>query len=135
MASTTRVLPDPVGPRNSRFPTGRWGGLNPARNVWYTSAIFSIAVSWPTIFRRRAQSNACASWLRRLGSSIVCSPVLIMLGSPEQNSEVAPRGTEAISRTDSLTTQTERAAHRASIDLHGANELSHTGRQSVLHCP
>src|SRR5208337_3507788 len=27
IASTTRVLPDPVGPRKRRFPTGRRGGF------------------------------------------------------------------------------------------------------------
>ena len=34
IASTTRVFPDPVGPRNSKFPTGRPGALRPARNIW-----------------------------------------------------------------------------------------------------
>ena len=33
MDSTTRVLPDPVGPRNRRLPTGRPGAFNPARNI------------------------------------------------------------------------------------------------------
>ena len=33
IASTTRVLPEPVGPSRSRLPTGRPGGFNPARNI------------------------------------------------------------------------------------------------------
>ena len=32
-ASTTRVLPEPVGPRNRRLPTGRPGAFSPARNI------------------------------------------------------------------------------------------------------
>ena len=27
-------FPDPVGPRNNRFPTGRPGAFSPARNIW-----------------------------------------------------------------------------------------------------
>ncbi len=33
-ASTTRVLPEPVGPRKSIVPTGRFGGFIPARKIW-----------------------------------------------------------------------------------------------------
>jgi len=33
MASTTRVFPEPVGPRNKKFPTGRLGAFKPARNI------------------------------------------------------------------------------------------------------
>ena len=34
VASTSRVLPVPVGPRNSKLPIGRPGLLMPARYVW-----------------------------------------------------------------------------------------------------
>jgi hypothetical protein len=33
VASTTRVFPAPVGPKNSKFPAGRPGESNPARNT------------------------------------------------------------------------------------------------------
>jgi len=39
IASTTRVLPEPVGPKNKKFAIGRPGGLRPATNVWKTSII------------------------------------------------------------------------------------------------
>jgi hypothetical protein len=29
-----RVLPDPVGPKNNKFPTGRPGEFNPAQKTW-----------------------------------------------------------------------------------------------------
>jgi len=53
MTSTTRVLPEPVGPRKSRLPTGRPGGFSPARKVWYMAVTLAMASSWPTTLRCR----------------------------------------------------------------------------------
>src|SRR5438552_4378366 len=78
--STTRVLPEPVGPRNSKLPTGRPGGFSPARNIWEISTSFSTAWSWPTILRRRAPSKSLASVLRRVGSSTALRTVFIGSG-------------------------------------------------------
>jgi len=33
-ASTTRVFPVPVGPKNKKLPTGRPGFDNPVMNIW-----------------------------------------------------------------------------------------------------
>src|SRR5271155_687678 len=64
VASTTRVFPAPVGPRNSKFPTGRPGEFNPARNTWYKSTTTCTASSCPTIFRRSPNSKSRDSQLR-----------------------------------------------------------------------
>src|ERR1700722_8683565 len=77
MASTTRAFPEPVGPRNSRLPTGRPGGFNPAKNIWSISTTFSSAPSWPTIFRRKVLSKSRASLLRRVGSRTVLKAFFI----------------------------------------------------------
>src|SRR5271168_2277826 len=69
VASTTRVLPAPVGPKNSRFPTGRPGEFSPARNTWYKSTTACTASSCPTIFRRSPASKSRDSILRRAGSN------------------------------------------------------------------
>jgi hypothetical protein len=47
-ASTMRVLPEPVGPRNNRFPTGRPVELIPAQKTWYRSTSARTPSSWPT---------------------------------------------------------------------------------------
>src|SRR5215469_16106366 len=53
-ASTIRVLPEPVGPRNRRLPTGRPGEFRPAVKTWNNSTSAWMPSSWPTIFSRRA---------------------------------------------------------------------------------
>src|SRR5713101_7437614 len=64
-----RVLPEPVGPRNNRLPTGRPGEFNPAQNTWYKSTSDCTPSSWPTIFDRRDPSKSRVSLLRMLGLS------------------------------------------------------------------
>src|SRR5580692_10515825 len=64
-----RVLPDPVGPRNSRFPTGRPGEFNPAQNTWYRSTSDCTPSSCPTIFDFSAWWKSRVSLLRMLGSN------------------------------------------------------------------
>src|SRR2546427_7628256 len=64
-----RVLPEPVGPRNSRLPTGRPGEFNPAQNTWYRSTSACTPSSWPTIFERSEPSKSRESLLRMLGLS------------------------------------------------------------------
>src|SRR6185437_6299403 len=81
VASTTRVLPAPVGPRNRRFPTGRPGEFKPARNTWYRSTTDCTASSWPTILRRNAVSNSRDSRLRCVGSRC-CARVMVFLPLP-----------------------------------------------------
>src|SRR5579864_4784878 len=48
-ASTMRVLPDPVGPRNNKFPTGRPFEPIPAQKTWYRSATARMPSACPTI--------------------------------------------------------------------------------------
>src|ERR1700751_5738317 len=79
VASTTRVLPAPVGPRNNRFPTGRPGEFRPARNTWYRSTTACTASSCPTIFRRSPPSKSRDSTLRWVGSSFnACAPTVLL---------------------------------------------------------
>src|ERR1700678_3148546 len=79
VASTTRVLPAPVGPKNNRFPTGRPGEFNPARNTWYKSTTACTASSCPTIFRRSPASKSRDSTLRWVGSSCnACAPTVLL---------------------------------------------------------
>src|SRR6202035_4650427 len=79
VASTTRVFPAPVGPRNSKLPTGRPGEFKPARNTWYRSTTACTASSCPTIFRRSPPSKSRDSTLRRLGFSCsACAPTVIL---------------------------------------------------------
>src|SRR5277367_2492962 len=80
VASTTRVFPAPVGPKNSKFPTGRPGEFNPARNTWYKSTTACTASSCPTIFRRSPASKSRDSTLRWVGSSCsACAPTFCSL--------------------------------------------------------
>src|SRR5258708_35237099 len=68
-ASTMRVLPEPVGPKNSKFPTGRPGEFNPAQNTRYRSTSACTPSSCPTIFDRSEVSKPRVSLLRIVGSS------------------------------------------------------------------
>src|SRR5215471_7179286 len=81
-----RVLPEPVGPRKSKFPTGRPGEFNPAQNTWYRSTSACTPSSCPTTFDRSAPSKSRVSLLRMLGLSccrtagfIALAPVLVGL--------------------------------------------------------
>src|SRR5262249_2077674 len=78
-ASTMRVLPEPVGPKNSRLPTGRPGEFSPAQNTWYKSTSACTPSSCPTIFDRRALSKSRVSLLRMLGFSCCLTAGLIGL--------------------------------------------------------
>src|ERR1700735_2341469 len=79
VASTTRVFPAPVGPRNNRLPTGRPGEFSPARNTWYRSTTACTASSCPTIFRRSPDSKSRDSRLRCVGSSCnACAPTVVL---------------------------------------------------------
>src|SRR5256714_13012499 len=64
-----RVLPEPVGPKNSKFPTGRPGEFNPAQNTWYRSTSACTPSSCPTIFARSAPWKSRVSLLRMVGSN------------------------------------------------------------------
>jgi len=64
-----RVFPEPVGPRNKRFPTGRPGEFNPARKDLVQVHQRMDALSCPTIFDRSAVWKSTVSVLRLLGSS------------------------------------------------------------------
>jgi hypothetical protein len=69
-----RVFPEPVGPKNSKFPIGREGDCNPAQNIWYRSTSACTACSCPTTFSRRARSNWQAVELRFSVSKTPLSP-------------------------------------------------------------
>src|ERR1051326_885100 len=70
-ASTIRVLPEPVGPRKSRFAIGRPGRHIPANTVWYTFTSSETASPCPTIFPRSMASNSWTSELLFPGSRII----------------------------------------------------------------
>ena len=46
-ARASSVLPTPVGPRNRKLPTGRFGSPSPARDRRTASATAATASSWP----------------------------------------------------------------------------------------
>src|SRR2546430_3101308 len=88
-ASTMRVFPEPVGPRNSRFPTGRPGEFNPARKTWYRSTSACTPSSCPTIFARSAAWKSKVSVLRLLGSSArLSASSRLRMRSEEHTSEL-----------------------------------------------
>src|SRR5580700_2175426 len=78
-ASTMRVLPEPVGPRNSRFPTGRPVELIPAQKTWYRSTSARTPSSWPTTLLFRAAWNSCDSTLLSVGSSGCCAERFVLM--------------------------------------------------------
>src|ERR1700694_252175 len=80
-ASTMRVFPEPVGPRNSRLPTGRPGEFKPAQNTWYISTSDCTPSTWPTILERNELSKSRVSVLRMDGSSW-CRTAALIFPSP-----------------------------------------------------
>src|ERR1700722_12848651 len=91
-ASTMRVFPEPVGPRNSRLPTGRPGEFNPAQNTWYISTRDCTPSACPTILERNEVSKSRVSVLRMDGSSW-CRTAALIFPSP---SSPRPRVWKAI---------------------------------------
>ncbi len=55
-ALVSSVLPTPVGPRNRKLPSGRFGSFRPARARRTASETAAKASSWPTTRADRASS-------------------------------------------------------------------------------
>jgi hypothetical protein len=57
------VLPDPVGPRKSIVPTGRFIGFMPAKKIWNRPDMRRTARSCPTMREDKFFSNSSARGL------------------------------------------------------------------------
>ena len=60
-ARASSVLPTPVGPRNTKLPTGRFGFFSPARERRIAREIAEMAFSW--LITRRCSSVSMRSSL------------------------------------------------------------------------
>src|SRR5208282_49070 len=74
-ASTTKVLPTPVGPRNSNDAIGRRGSDNPLMNFSRQAVIAATASSCPTIREANLSRSSCT-----FGLTFVVS--MIRIGRP-----------------------------------------------------
>jgi hypothetical protein len=75
-ASTNRVFPVPVSPRNKRHPAGRPGALIPSMNLWYARTTSCTASSCPTSLLRKRDCRKDQGAYRVRDRDGACVPVV-----------------------------------------------------------